>query len=346
MKLYLSILSVFLILGCKPSDINVNKVFSALIVDTLLVDKISVRAIEIDDNKLWYAANESKFGSINLATKIHAQAKAPVDGLEFRSIAATMPDLFILNAGSPAYLVKVDKENGQMQTMYSENNEKTFYDSMRFWNHKEGIAIGDPVEECLSILITRNGGATWRKLSCSEVPKVVSGEAAFAASNTNIVVKGNSTWIVSGGVKARVYHSHDKGKTWSVTQTPIVQGKAMTGIFSADFYDKNFGFVAGGDYDDLKQNHANKAITSDGGKTWLLIGENSGPGYISCVQFVPGGKGKELVTVGYGGLFYSADSGATWTLLYHDNDLYTIRFASRETAYAAGRNKILRLTFK
>ena len=31
--------------------------------------------------------------------------------------------------------------------------------------------------------------------------------------------------------------------------TPIVQGKAMAGIFTADFYDTNQGFIAGGDYE-------------------------------------------------------------------------------------------------
>jgi hypothetical protein len=37
-----------------------------------------------------------------------------------------------------------------------------------------------------------------------KLPRTANGEAAFAASNTNIVIKGNNTWIVSGGMKARV----------------------------------------------------------------------------------------------------------------------------------------------
>ena len=61
---------------------------------------------------------------------------------------------------------------------------------------------------------TTDGGKTWNKLSCESLPKTVEGEAAFAASNTNIVLKGNKVWIVSGGKKARVFYSSDKGKTW------------------------------------------------------------------------------------------------------------------------------------
>jgi hypothetical protein len=43
----------------------------------------------------------------------------------------------------------------------------------------------------------------WNKLPADKLPRTANGEAAFAASNTNIVIKGNNTWIVSGGMKAR-----------------------------------------------------------------------------------------------------------------------------------------------
>jgi photosystem II stability/assembly factor-like uncharacterized protein len=38
-----------------------------------------------------------------------------------------------------------------------------FYDSMKFWNKNEGIAMGD-LNDCLSIIITRDGGNTWNKV--------------------------------------------------------------------------------------------------------------------------------------------------------------------------------------
>jgi hypothetical protein len=39
----------------------------------------------------------------------------------------------------------------------------------------------------------------------NKLPKVMDGEAAFAQSNTNILIKGNNTWFVSGGKKSRVF---------------------------------------------------------------------------------------------------------------------------------------------
>jgi hypothetical protein len=63
--------------------------------------------------------------------------------------------------------------------------------------------MGDPIADFLSIIVTRDGGNTWNKLPADKLPRTANGEAAFAASNTNIVIKGNNTWIVSGGMKAR-----------------------------------------------------------------------------------------------------------------------------------------------
>ena len=204
--------------------------------------------------------------------------------------------------------------------------------------------MGDPTENCLSVIITRDGGKSWTKIPCKNLPQNVEGEAAFAASNTNVIVRGNFAWIVSGGKKSRVFYSSDKGATWKVYETPIVQGKAMTGIFSADFYDEQIGIVVGGDYENQQQNFGNKAITTDGGKTWKLIAEQSGFGYASCVQFVPGGKGNKIVSVGASGVFISIDKGTSWSQLSGDSSFYTLRFLNSTTAVLAGKNKIVRMT--
>ncbi|MEO0046488.1 MAG: hypothetical protein RL705_1679, partial [Bacteroidota bacterium] len=76
------------------------------------------------------------------------------------------------------------------------------------------------------------------------------------------------------------------------------------------------------------------------------IGENTGFGYASCVQFVPKSNGKGIVSVGASGLQYSADGGHTWKQFSTDPTLYTIRFLDKDTAFAAGKDKIIKIEFK
>jgi photosystem II stability/assembly factor-like uncharacterized protein len=216
---------------------------------------------------------------------------------------------------------------------------------MQFLDDQFGVAMGDPIADCLNVIITTDGGNSWQKIPCENLPKVTKGEAAFAASNTNVILRGNCIFMVSGGKKSRCFVSNNKGKTWQVYETPIVQGKEMTGIFTADFYDEKIGFIAGGNYEEQSNNSKNKALTKDGGKTWKLVGEKQSFGYASCVQFVPNGKGKKIVCLGGTGIHYSSNFGKSWKKLSDILDLYTFRFANDSTAYAAGKNKIVQLNF-
>ncbi|AWI26652.1 sialidase family protein [Flavobacterium pallidum] len=356
MKKFLIItLSASFLICCKKdpaenpkADNAIERIFASADVDTITADSMSIRAILIDKDKLWYAANDGKYGFYDLSRGKMFNGHIALDSLkpEFRSISKTAENIFILNVGSPALLYKISKDGRQAKIVYRENDPKAFYDSMQFFNDKGGIAMGDPTGNCLSVITTTDGGDSWKKILCDKLPAITEGEAAFAASNTNLIVKGSNIWMVSGGKKSRLFHSPDKGKTWNVYNTPIVQGKVMTGIFTADFYDDNNGFIAGGDYEIPGQNHGNKAITSDGGKNWKLVAENKGFGYASCVQYVPGSHAKQLVCVGPSGLQYSSDSGNNWKQLLKDKDLYTIRFQNDSVAFAAGRNKIVRVRFK
>lgn len=345
----LLLISGLLFANCSVKNKIINSSdFQSITIDTLIKDKISIRAIEIDNDKIWYAADNNRFGFYDLKAKQKTEHKILKDSLriEFRSIAKTNKDVFILNVGNPALLYQISKETLQPKLVYQEKNEKVFYDSMQFWNDQEGIAIGDPITNCLSIITTRDAGKSWQKIPCENLPKIVEGEAAFASSNTNICIKGATTWIITGGKKSRIFFSPDKGKNWEVFETPIVQGLEMTGAFTADFYDDKTGILAGGNYELPNQNFSNKAITNDGGKTWQLVAENQGFGYASCIQFVPKSNKKQLVCVGALGLFYSADYGTTWNKLSDNKELYTIRFINTHTAIAAGRNCMMKINFK
>ncbi|HET8754017.1 MAG TPA: oxidoreductase [Salinimicrobium sp.] len=334
------------IIACKSEEKKPQNIpFSEVTVENVFQDSISVRAIEIIGNNVAFAGTEGKYGLYNAAQNSVKMSTQQYDSIlpEFRAVASTPNDFFMLSVGNPALLYKTGND-GEMELVYTEENEKVFYDSMVFWNEKEGIAMGDPTENCLSIIITRNGGKTWKKISCEELPEIVEGEAAFAASNSNIAVEGDHAWIISGGMSSRVFHSADKGKSWEVFETPLIQGSATTGGYSIDFYDENNGIIIGGDYTNPEGNKANKVVTTDGGKTWKLLADGKDPGYKSSVRYVPNGGGKEIVAVGFTGISYSEDGGNSWKKL-SDEGFYTIRFLNDSVAYAAGKNRLSKLTF-
>ncbi len=326
------------------SNTENRKPFTSVEIKTIYEDSLSIRAIEIMGNSLAFAANKGTFGTVDLETgKIRVkQEKYHTSIPEFRAIAHTATDFFMLSVASPAFLYKTG-EDGRMELVYMEEGEGVFYDAMTFWNNNEGIAIGDSVNGCLSIIITRDGGNTWHKIPCSELPKGIEGEGAFAASNTNIKTLGDKTWVVT--TSSRLFFSGDKGKTWEVIQTPIIHNEPTQGIYSIDFWDENVGIVFGGEYTKPDANSANKAITKDGGKTWQLIANGEHPSYKSCVQFVPNTEGKEIVALGFTGISYSANQGKKWKQLSSES-FYTLRFLNDSIAYAAGKNKIAKLTFK
>lgn len=351
MKKLQLLLLLLLIISCKnekeTSTQNRVKEYTSVEIEHILEDdSLSIRAIEIIGNNLAFAANNGTYGLYNAQ---NGQMKTGVlkdSGYvpEFRAVASTSEDFFVLSVGSPALLYKTG-DTGAMELVYRENDPKAFYDAMKFWNDKEGIAMGDPTGDCLSIIITRDGGNSWEKLNCESLPNAIEGEAAFAASNSNIAIQGDKTWIISGGMSSRVYYSADKGKTWEVFDTPLAQGEPTKGGYSIDFYDEKLGIIIGGDYTAPEENLGNKAISIDGGKTWQLIAEGQEPGYKSYVGFVPNSEGRHFVAVGFSGISYSKDQGHSWEQLSGEG-FYTLRFVNDSTAYAAGKGRISKLKFR
>lgn len=305
----------------------------------------SIRAIEIiDDNTLWFAGSGGKYGRIvNERLEIDSISHEGIYP-QFRSIAYNGTFLFLLSIENPALIYKIDpsKPLGKPEVVYKESHEKVFYDSLTFFNKDKGISMGDPTENCLSIILTSDGGNNWKKLDCEQLPTIIEGEAAFAASNTNIATFENNAWIVTGGSKARVFKTTDYGESWNVVETPMIQGGKMTGIFSTDFYDSKTGIIMGGDWENKNNGKSSKAVTLNGGQTWTLVADDHPPGYISCVQFIPNGKGEKVMAVSTEGMFLSDDLAKTWKKI-EEKGYYSLRFINEETAWLSAHEEIVKI---
>lgn len=243
--------------GCKKSIST--PVFNTVQITPIIEDSLlNIRALELNSKELVAVSSVGDVYHFDFRSKSLIKNRFTKDTLNVRSMALVGETVFALSIANPAYLYKNSK------LVYSESDSDVFFDSMDFWNALEGIAIGDPTEDCLSILMTRDGGENWYKIPCKQLPKAVNGEAAFAASDTNISIVGDHVWIASGGVASRVFYSSDRGHSWTVFETPIVQGTPTTGMYSIDFYDSKNGFAVGGDYTQPKSNINTIIKTSDG----------------------------------------------------------------------------------
>ena len=164
-----------------------------------------------------------------------------------------------------------------------------------------------------------------------------SGEAAFAASGTCLAVQGSSNvWIATGGgARARVFRSTDRGRTWSVADTPVHAGGSAAGIFSVAFSDAQHGVVVGGEYTKPKVPSVNVALTDDGGRTWR---QAKGPRRRDTCQASRSYRRRTVVRswrLGLRGTAQSSDGGESWKMV--DTVAYnSVAFASRNDGWAAG----------
>ncbi|HKK76897.1 MAG TPA: hypothetical protein VJ953_17605 [Saprospiraceae bacterium] len=331
--------------ACQKNNTATRGSLGIQTVDSLAVPA-SVRALQaVSLDEIWFAGSEGVFGHTQDAGQswridsITTDSTAP----HFRSLAVTETATHLLSIASPALLFRSTDRGANWKIVYREDHPAAFYDAMQFWDDQYGIAMGDPTDGCLSVIRTEDGGANWEKVPCTQIPTAVEGEAAFAASNSNLALQpGGKVWMVSGGAAARVYFSEDYGQNWQVYNSPIVSGGQMTGIYTVDFYDEQAGIIFGGNWNEKATNRQNKAITTDGGQSWQLISDGSAPGYQSCVKYLPGGEGQQLISCGIPGVHYSLDGGMSWDTLLTES-YYTLSVADSHTLWLAGNQKLAKV---
>jgi photosystem II stability/assembly factor-like uncharacterized protein len=264
--------------------------------------------------------------------------------------AATVPDAATLDFrdvqgvdADTAYLLSIGKgassrvckttDGGAHWTLSLQNSDaEGFFDEMAFWNPRHGILVGDQVDGQMVVMATADSGATWQHL---KMPPALPGEGAFAASGSGITVLGDGdVWIGTGGKDAaRVYHSADAGRTWSVAATPIRADADDAGIFSLAFSDAQHGIAVGGSYRKFHETSGNIAVTSDGGKTWTAPSGTPPKGFRSAVAYLA--DRKIWIAVGTSGADISTDGGQNWKPIDSGN-YNAVSFVSSKAGWAVG----------
>jgi photosystem II stability/assembly factor-like uncharacterized protein len=246
--------------------------------------------------------------------------------------------------GNESRIYKTTDAGKTWSLQYTEQNPKAFLDCMAFWNVTRGIVVGDAVDGKAELLTTSDGGAHWTPVPSESVPPAKTGEGSPASGTciaTHSEKKGKQdiwhAWFVTENA-SRVFHAADAGKTWTVSEAPLVTGLNQ-GIFSIAVADANRLMVVGGDYDHPQMMKPNSAYTDDGGNTWKESSHRPA-GYRWCVAIVPDTPGPTAFAVGPTGMDYSIDGGKNWDQM-NEVDANTIAFADAHHGWAVGRNGLI-----
>lgn len=306
--------------------------------ETVFNDKISIRAIEIWDNKVWYSGTDSKFGFVDLKNpQDQKQIKLSEGRLQFRTLGQNKNHFYAINIESPALFFEIDKKDLKSKTVFKDTVKTAFYDALHFVNDNLAYSFSDSdANDNLKLAILKNG--EWSSFKNDVI--LNKGEAAFAASNTNIASNKKYLWIATGGKASRIIRLNFKTEKFEIFNTPFIQGESSQGMYSIDFYDDQFGIAVGGDYTKQADNINNIATTGDGGKTWQIQASGANAGYTTCVKIRPGSKGKEIIAVGDQHISYSSDFGKTWKKISDEKNLYVCEWIDSNSIVFAGKDRI------
>ena len=232
------------------------------------------------------------------------------DALDFRGIVAFKASTAYVMSSGEGEKSRIYKtaDGGETWTLqYTDKRKEFFLDSIACLSETHCFALSDPIDGKFLLLNTTDG-QHWNPLSSINMPAALPREGAFAASNTCLALSGADIFFGTGGPAARVFHSSDSGRTWSVAETPITHGNASSGIFSIVRANEKTIAVVGGDYQDPKRASGVAAYSLDEGKTWQLAAQQPG-GYRSAVAHINDGR---WVAVGPTGEDISGDFGVHW----------------------------------
>ena len=213
--------------------------------------------------------------------------------LDFRDVHAFSDSVAVaMSAGEAekgaARIYRTENGGKSWELAYETTRPGVFLDGLDFWDAQNGLCFGDPIEGRFFLLSTADGGRSWQEVPRDSFPAVEPGEAAFAASGSSLVVAGRSwAWLgTGGGSRARVFRSSDFGRHWEAVETELPAGKS-SGIFGLRFQHRLRGYAVGGDYLHPADSSRNVLTTTNGGKTWQLLGSTAPPGLMEALVLLP-----------------------------------------------------------
>ncbi len=243
---------------------------------------------------------------------------------DFRDIEAFDSNTAIIIAiAEPAQILKTVDGGKHWNIVFTDSTKGMFLDAMSFYNNKNGIVIGDPINNKTFIATTRDGGNNWIKKDST--PTLTEGEAFFASSGSNIVYQKKKMLFVSGGKKSNLYYNNKK------YELPIVQGLESTGANSIDVFN-NKAIIVGGDFS-KDSSTTNNCVLVDLKKMIFTQPKTSPTGYRSSVVYI---NQNIAIACGLNGVDISNDAGLNWQKISNDGFHVVKKSKKSKAVFLAG----------
>lgn len=308
------------------------------------LNKLSFRGLSVVNNKVIWAS-----GTQGVVAKSTNGGKSfvlnQIQGYEhsdFRDIEAfDDKHAVIMSSGFPALILVTQDGGNTWKETFRKNDSVYFLDAMDFWNNKNGIVIGDPVEGYFYTITTHDGGLTWQVLDKNKCKPANNNEAIFAASGTSLRAWGKKSWgFVYGAdsLKGHLCVMQDEFNSMKKNPCPsldIQYGSKSQGPFSFARFKHGF-VVVGGNY--LQHNDTNltsEFILNINYPEWQYQ-QNYCSGYRSCVEAV---NNKLLIACGTNGV--DVFENGLWKKISNQS-LHVVKKAKRGNAvFAAGAKGVI-----
>ncbi len=267
----------------------------------------SIRGLSVvDDRVAWVSGSKGSVGiSTDGGTTWQWQQVKGFEQSDLRDVEAFSDrEAVVMTSGSPAVILKTHDGGKTWKECFRNNDQAWFLDGMDFYDRKNGVVMGDPIDGKFVIMTTTDGGDTWKLLD--HRPEARKDEAAFAASGTTIRMTGKgSVAIISGGASSRLFSTNDL-QHWSARELPILQGRSTTGAFSFTNSKGQYVFV-GGDYQTNKRRDSTACYLLKDGDPKLS--EQMPAGFQSCIVSI---SKNVFLSTGTSGTNLSTDGGKSW----------------------------------
>ena len=263
------------------------------------------------------------------------------DSLQFRDIHAFSSRAAVAltaGTGSASRIYRTADAGAEWTLAFLMTEPQGFLDCLDFWDASRGFAYGDSFDGAPYILVTGDGGRSWRRVEAEAMPEANEGEGGFAASGTCARTgDGGHGWIGTGANgSARILTTANYGATWSAIPVPMATG-ATAGIFTLAVDAGRPVMALGGDLgraDEVLE--INAATSSDGGQSWTATSSAPIPGAIYGSAAGGAFGARRVVAVAPSGSAFTAEMGARWHPL-PELSAWAVAFAGNgRTGWAAG----------